>query len=119
LLVLAMLTLVLAQVLTQAVGNWHRIWHGAAHPTATDRGGVTACDKEQTGKHESRTPAFGHEAGSQACTLLDALAHAAGAPVMPSLEPAPIVRERVLQPAYRVVAVADVPAAARGPPSFH
>ncbi|MEY4654518.1 MAG: hypothetical protein RI884_3099 [Pseudomonadota bacterium] len=115
LLVLAMLALVLAQ----AVGGWHRIGHGMAHATHADRGAAQVCDSEQDGSQASDANAFEHDAGSQTCKLLDALTHADGASEAPALGFLPLAREHAAQRTYRVVAVADVPAAARGPPAIH
>lgn len=110
-LVLAMLALVLAQ----ALGGWHRIRHGtggAAHS------GIAAQAARDAG-HAHAQDAYAHEAGSETCRLLDALAQAGAPPVAPCLlPPAPATAMPALRAGAALVAAA-APFDARGPPAAH
>lgn len=122
-LVLAMLALVLAQ----ALGGWHRIRHGAvaaapAGATAQavrDAGHAHANAHANAAAHAHAHDAYAHEAGSETCRLLDALGQAGAPPAATcALPPAPATA--VVAPRAHAVVVADAaPFDARGPPTAH
>lgn len=120
-LVLAMLALVLAQ----ALGAWHRIRHGTggaapadiAAQAVRDAGHVNA--RSAASEHAHVHDAYAHEAGSETCRLLDAMGQAGIPPAAPcALPPAPATAVAV--PRTHAVVVADAaPFDARGPPAAH
>lgn len=126
-LVLAMLALVLAQ----ALGAWHRIRHGTggAAPAGIVAQAVRDAGHAHVNAHANAHSAvlahahvhdaYTHEAGSETCRLLDAMGQAGIPPAAPcDLPPAPATA--VALPRTHAVVVADAAAFdARGPPAAH
>ncbi len=122
-LVLAMLALVLAQ----ALGTWHRIRHGASGAAPS---GVTAQAVRDAGHTHANAhanahvnahahDAYVHEAGSETCRLLDALGQAGVPPAAPcALPPASVAAVAALR-VHAVLVAAATPFDARGPPAAH
>ncbi len=114
-LVLAMLALVLAQ----ALGSWHRIRHGTVGAAPN---GVTSQAAYDTGHSHANAhahDAYAHEAGSETCRLLDALGQAGVPPAAPCALP-PVPATAVAAPRTHAVVVAQAtPFDARGPPAAH
>lgn len=126
LLVLAMLAFVLAQ----ALGGWHRILHGintASHagataPAARDPGHAPHAHGHTHGHahgHAHGHEPYAHEAGSATCQLLDALTQAGVPPASPCALPPSTAATVTAQRARSVVVAAATPFDARGPPAAH
>ncbi len=130
-LVLAMLALVLAQ----ALGGWHRIRHGvdtgshvgshagshsdASAPAASGSPGSPASPALGHAHHAHGHDPYAHEAGSDTCRLLDALTQAGVPPATPCVLPPSTAAAVSVQGARSIVVAAATPFDARGPPAAH
>ncbi len=112
-LVLAMLALVLAQ----ALGGWHRIRHGV--DTGSHVGSQAESHAGSHAHHAHGHDPYAHEAGSDTCRLLDALTQAGVPPATPCVLPPSTAAAVPVQGARSVVVAAATPFDARGPPAAH
>lgn len=112
-LVLAMLALVLAQ----ALGGWHRIRHGV--DTDSHVGSQAGSHAGSHAHHAHGHDPYAHEAGSDTCRLLDALTQAGVPPATTCVLSLSTAASVPVQRSHTVVVPAATPFDARGPPAAH